>query len=218
MDYRFVIADVFTEQPLGGGNQLAVFPDARGMSAATMQTPAREFGFSETTVVFPLASRHSYQLRIFTPHMELPFAGHPTIGTASVLAVGGHGRSEAGERMTSEEGIGPVTVDVRGIFSRMAVDFPFEAPCHRPPVKTITQVLSLTGEDIVECWYGGAGLPFCYVRLTSADAVDRAVLDKAVWAAGVADGWPPHLLRVRRRVPQRQHPVRTGIRSRCRGR
>ncbi|NBE52753.1 PhzF family phenazine biosynthesis protein [Streptomyces boluensis] len=193
MEYEFVLADVFTEQPFGG-NQLAVFPDARGLSGTTMQALAKEFNFSETAFACPLADPDSYRLRIFTPHLELPFAGHPTIGSASVLAAGGHGRLRAEERrMTFEEGIGPVTVDVRGTFSRLAVPAPYEAPSHRPPVETVAQALSLTGEDVLECWYGGAGLPFCYVQLASADAVDRAVLDKAVWAAGLADGYSPHL-------------------------
>jgi len=193
MEYEFVIADVFTERPFGG-NQLAVLPDARGMSAATMQTLAKEFNLSETAFVHPRPVPSRYRLRIFTPHMELPFAGHPTIGTASVLVIGGHGRPQPDEeRMVFEEGVGPVAVDVRGAFSRLAINVPFEAPSHRPPVHRITRALSLTGGDIRECWYAGAGLPFCYVRLASADAVDRAVLDKAVWAADLADGWSPHL-------------------------
>ncbi|MFH8572848.1 PhzF family phenazine biosynthesis protein [Streptomyces sp. NPDC017993] len=193
MEYGFVLADVFTEQPFGG-NQLAVFPDARGLSGTDMQALAKEFNFSETAFVCPLADPDTHRLRIFTPHMELPFAGHPTIGTASVLAAGGHGRRQMDEgRMTFVEVIGPVTVDVHSTFSRMAVMAPFEAPSHRPPLQTIAEALSLTGEDLLECWYGGAGLQFCYVRLASADAVDRAVLDKAVWAADLADGWSPHL-------------------------
>ncbi|WP_407555378.1 PhzF family phenazine biosynthesis protein [Streptomyces sp. Pv4-95] len=193
MEYGFVLADVFTQQPFGG-NQLSVFPDARGLSGTAMQALAKEFNFSETAFACPLPARNTYRLRIFTPHMELPFAGHPTIGTASVLASGGHGHRQMDEgRMTFEEGIGPVTVDVRSAFSRLSVTAPFEAPSHRPPLTTIAQAISLTREDLLECWYGGAGLPFCYVHLASADAVDRTVLDKAVWAADLADGWSPHL-------------------------
>ncbi|WP_329171157.1 PhzF family phenazine biosynthesis protein [Streptomyces decoyicus] len=193
VEYEFVLADVFTQQPFGG-NQLAVFPDARGMSGATMQALAGEFNFSETAFAFPLAPRSSYRMRIFTPQRELPFAGHPTVGAASVLAADEHGAAEAIERrMTFEEGIGPVTVDVSGTFSRLALNVPFEASSHRPSVKSLAGALSLPEEDILDCWYGGVGLAFCYVRLASADAVDRAVLDKAAWAADVAHGWSPHL-------------------------
>src|SRR6266511_1525527 len=86
MSHRFVIADVFTPTPFGG-NQLAVFPDARGLSDRAMQAVAREFNFAETTFVLPPADpRHTRRVRIFTPRIELPFAGHPTVGTAAVLA------------------------------------------------------------------------------------------------------------------------------------
>ena len=86
MAHRFVIADVFTARPFGG-NQLAVFPDARGLSDRAMQTLAREFNFAETTFVLaPADPRHTRRVRIFTPRTEMPFAGHPTIGTAAVLA------------------------------------------------------------------------------------------------------------------------------------
>ncbi|WP_431047196.1 PhzF family phenazine biosynthesis protein [Streptomyces sp. P1-3] len=193
MAYEFVIADVFTQQPFGG-NQLAVFPDARGLSGAMMQALAREFNFSETAFAFPLAPGRGYRLRIFAPHEELPFAGHPTIGTASVLAAGGHGEAGTAEgRLTFEESIGPVTVDVRGSFSRLALDIPFEAPTHRPSLTAVAGALTLPEDDILECWYGGVGLNFCYVRLASAESVDRAVLDRAAWAAGIAHGWSPHL-------------------------
>src|SRR5262244_4376259 len=109
MEPRFVIADVFTETPFGG-NQLAVFPDARGLSDRAMQALAREFNFAETTFVFPPADpRHTGRVRIFTPTRELPFAGHPTIGTAAVLA----SRGLVGQRVILEEGVGPIAVEVR---------------------------------------------------------------------------------------------------------
>src|SRR4029453_12972608 len=100
MAHRFVIADVFTQTAFGG-NQLAVFPDARGLSARAMQSLAREFNFAETTfVLLPEDPRHTRRVRIFTPRLELPFAGHPTIGTAAVLAslglAGGGGARLAG--------------------------------------------------------------------------------------------------------------------------
>lgn len=82
---RYVIADVFTDTPLTG-NQLAVFTDARDLDAATMQALAREVGFSESVFVLSPEDGGHVRIRIFTPTYELPFAGHPTLGTAFVLA------------------------------------------------------------------------------------------------------------------------------------
>src|SRR6266540_1034503 len=102
MSHRFVIADVFTPTPFGG-NQLAVFPDARGLN------------FAETTFVLPPADpRHTRRVRIFTPRIELPFAGHPTVGTAAVLARLGVVDTPGGTAdVVFEEGVGPVTVEIR---------------------------------------------------------------------------------------------------------
>jgi trans-2,3-dihydro-3-hydroxyanthranilate isomerase len=82
---RYVVADVFTDRPLEG-NQLAVFTDARELDAETMQALALEIGFSETVFVLPAESEGDVRIRIFTPRVELPFAGHPVLGTAFVLA------------------------------------------------------------------------------------------------------------------------------------
>jgi trans-2,3-dihydro-3-hydroxyanthranilate isomerase len=81
---RYSLCDVFTERPLAG-NPLAVFTDARGLDAATMQALAREMNLSETCFVLPPERGGHARLRIFTPAVELPFAGHPTLGTAFVL-------------------------------------------------------------------------------------------------------------------------------------
>ena len=83
--YRYVVCDVFTDRPLTG-NQLAVFTDARGLPEELMQELAREINFSETTFVLPAEGDGDARMRIFTPVRELPFAGHPTLGTAFVLA------------------------------------------------------------------------------------------------------------------------------------
>ena len=82
--YRYVVADVFTDTPLTG-NQLAVFTDARGLGDNTMLALAREMGFSETVFVLPAEADGNVRIRIFTPTHELPFAGHPTLGSAFVL-------------------------------------------------------------------------------------------------------------------------------------
>ena len=89
-EFQFVIVDVFTSQRFGG-NPLAVLPDATGLDAATMQRIAREFNFSESTFVTPApaGSDAVRTVRIFTPTREVPFAGHPNVGTAAVLAAAG---------------------------------------------------------------------------------------------------------------------------------
>ena len=82
---QFVIADVFTEERFGG-NQLAVFTDGDGLDSTTMQDIAREMNYSETTFLLPREQEADYRIRIFTPAHELPFAGHPLVGSAYVIA------------------------------------------------------------------------------------------------------------------------------------
>jgi len=85
VNLRYVVVDVFTDRPLTG-NQLAVFTDARGVDSELMQDLAREMAFSETVFVLPAEVGGTARIRIFTPALELPFAGHPTLGSAFVLA------------------------------------------------------------------------------------------------------------------------------------
>lgn len=104
---RYVLLDVFTEHPLEG-NQLAVFTDARGMSAERMQSLARELRLSESVFLLPGSQGGDVAMRIFTPAAELPFAGHPALG-AAVLVGSALGREE----VTLETGAGPVAVRLR---------------------------------------------------------------------------------------------------------
>jgi trans-2,3-dihydro-3-hydroxyanthranilate isomerase len=109
--FKYVTCDVFTDQRYGG-NPLAVLPDARGLTTAQMQRIANEFNFSETTFVLPPAdARHTAQVRIFTPVHEMPFAGHPTVGTAYVLATLGIVPANVPD-IVFEEGVGPVPVRI----------------------------------------------------------------------------------------------------------
>lgn len=111
--YRFYVTDVFTDQRFGG-NPLAVIPDAAGLSTQEMQQIAREFNFSETTFVLPPQDpNNTCQVRIFTPMAEIPFAGHPTLGTAYVLVQQGLVLVEGTETLLQlEEGVGTVPVRV----------------------------------------------------------------------------------------------------------
>lgn len=110
---RFVIADVFTDQRFGG-NQLAVFTDGSALDSATMQDIAREMNYSETTFLLPPEHDGDYRIRIFTPAHELPFAGHPLVGSAYVVAAERMKQwSEPLTSITFEARVGPVRVDVR---------------------------------------------------------------------------------------------------------
>ncbi|MDT0305375.1 PhzF family phenazine biosynthesis protein [Streptomyces sp. DSM 44917] len=190
MDHIFYLADVFTDRPFGG-NQLAVLPDARGLSDRAMQTLAREFNFSETSFVLPPEDpAHTHRVRIFTPTAELPFAGHPTVGTAVVLAA--HEGPPPGGRLLFEENVGVVAVDVDGGHARLTLNAPYEAPEASPDPGAVAAALSLAAPEVEEVWYGGVGLGFCYVRLADPGAVDRAAFHHAAWAAGPAAGWSPN--------------------------
>ncbi|MCI0491220.1 MAG: PhzF family phenazine biosynthesis protein [Blastocatellia bacterium] len=109
---KFIIADVFTEERFGG-NQLAVFTDGRGLDASTMQNIAREMNYAETTFILPPEREGDYQVRIFTPAHELPFAGHPLVGSAYVIVA--ERMKEWSAPLTSltlETGVGPIQVEV----------------------------------------------------------------------------------------------------------
>jgi trans-2,3-dihydro-3-hydroxyanthranilate isomerase len=126
-DYRYVVCDVFTETPLEG-NQLAVFTDARGLDAETMQALARELNFSESTFVLPAEDGAHAKIRIFTPVQEMRFAGHPTLGTAFVLG----GPLQLVEiRLETLAGIVPVRFEReenRIVFGRMEQPLPTVRP------------------------------------------------------------------------------------------
>ncbi len=111
---RYQVFDVFTDTPLAG-NPLAVVLDAEGLDIEAMQKIAREFNLSETVFVTPAENpAHTARARIFTPAVELPFAGHPTVGTAICLARQRFGRSgEQDAVIVLEEGVGPVRCGVK---------------------------------------------------------------------------------------------------------
>lgn len=194
MDHRFVIADVFTEHAFGG-NQLAVLPDARGISARAMQAVAREFNFSETTFVLPPeAPGTDFRLRIFTPANELAFAGHPTVGTAAVLAREGLIPLEGGRgRVVFGEGVGPVTVELEvdetRAFARLSLEAAIQEPPHRPTAAEAAAALSLPPGAVLDAWFATVGTPFCYAHLADRAAVDRAAVDRAAWKAGFEGGF-----------------------------
>lgn len=203
MRCRFVTADVFTDRVFGG-NQLAVFPDGSGLKTEQMQQVAREFNLSETVFVLPAeSSAHARRLRIFTPGSEIPFAGHPTIGTAFVLAsLGEIPLEEEWTRIVLEERAGPVPVaiqklDGRPRFARLTSPRLPEVGPPAPPAADLAAMLSLEPSDLLdEPWTPqgvSCGLPFLLVPLRDRRAVGRARLRLDVWERVLAGYWSPHV-------------------------
>jgi trans-2,3-dihydro-3-hydroxyanthranilate isomerase len=186
MGLDFTLVDVFTDRPFGG-NQLAVFTDADGIDERTMQQLAREFNFSETTFVLPPRDpANTCRVRIFTPAEELPFAGHPTIGTAAVLA-GARGGEVS---FVFEEGIGPVGITADGPMIRLHLREPaYESPAEAPSAPVIARALALPEEAVTETWFAGIGVRFCFVRLADKELVDEAEPVRAVWKTELTDAW-----------------------------
>lgn len=203
MRYRFLTADVFTDR-IFGGNPLAVFPDARGLSAEQMGSIAREFNLSETAFVLPARDpAHARQVRIFTPAAELPFAGHPTVGTAHVLAAIGEIALTGSEtRIVFEEGVGPVPVTIRAeggrpVFAQLTAAKAPEVGSRPPSRASIAEMLSLDVSDLL----GGRRRPrrcrwasFLFVPLRDRDAVARAQVRLDLWAATFRRYWAPQIM------------------------
>ena len=197
MKYEFHIVDVFSSTPFGG-NQLAVLPDATGISAEGMQQIAREFNFGETTFVLPKSGpSNAYRVRIFTPRRELDFAGHPSVGTACALVMKQNPRPGDPVRLILEENVGPVTVDVAqrngGFHGTLTLSGKIEAPAGAPSPAALASVLSIEPAEVNEVFFAGVGVPFCFARLRSNEAVDRAVINRAAWTATLSQAWSPHV-------------------------
>jgi trans-2,3-dihydro-3-hydroxyanthranilate isomerase len=167
--HRYVLCDVFTDTPLTG-NQLAVFTDGRGLDDETMQSIARELKLSETTFVFPAEQGGHAKVRIFTPATELPFAGHPTLGTAFVLAAP---LQLLEIRLETGMGIVPVLLEREGariVFGRMEQPLPSIEP-FEPEAELLSALGVQRSELPVERYDNGA--QHVYVALGSEDEVAR---------------------------------------------
>ncbi|HEX9096106.1 MAG TPA: PhzF family phenazine biosynthesis protein [Candidatus Dormibacteraeota bacterium] len=198
--YHLRWVDVFTERALAG-NPLAVVLQADGLSTAQMQAIARETNLSETTFVLPPEKReHAAKVRIFTPYAELPFAGHPTIGTSWVLLDEGLvSRDVPG--FTLEEGVGPIPVRVDQ--SRATVVLWMTHPTVKfgdtiEPRDQLAAALGLTVADLhadVPIQVASTGVPFAFVAVNDAAAVDRAVASGEAMARLLdPHGFPPVFL------------------------
>lgn len=177
--YRTV--DVFTTTRFGG-NPLAVVLDARSLDAATMQRVAREFNYSESTFVLPPDdAANTARVRIFTPTGEVPFAGHPNVGTAFVLAQQGELFGQPlGDAMRFEEGAGLVDVAISRAEDGRVIGAAITAPRNLElgpaiPVELVAGCASLRAADVVPTpRVVSVGLPFAVAQLASREALARA--------------------------------------------
>jgi trans-2,3-dihydro-3-hydroxyanthranilate isomerase len=200
--YHFITTDVFTSVRFGG-NPLAVVTDARGLDSDRMLAITREFGYSETVFVLPPDDdAHMAKLRIFTPGGELPFAGHPTVGTAIVLVETGVAELDATGRaeIVLEEGVGPIRVRLSQRDGRQFAEL---TAAVAPTVVTgvasreeIASALSLEAADldpvrapsIVSC-----GVPFTFAAVRNRSVLARIRLDREAFARGLASTEGPQL-------------------------
>ncbi len=186
MPRRFFTLDVFTSSPLAG-NPLAVVLDAQGLGDAGMQAIAREFNLSETVFVWPPKDPHQRaSLRIFTPATELPFAGHPTVGTVALLA---RLDGRQGERqLTVEEGIGAIRCTVAPVGEdrfRAKFELP-QLPAEVGPAASPDQLAAALGLAAADIGFEGfvpgrwsAGVPLTFVPVRALAQVQRCRVDAA---------------------------------------
>lgn len=198
---RYVTADVFTSVPFTG-NQLAVVFGAEGLPTETLQAITREFNYAESTFVMAAEdARTTRRVRIFTPEMEVPFAGHPTIGTAHVLVATGEVPA-TGDQMTVVlgENVGPVPVSLRlesgvPVHAQLTTALLPEERVEVTDLDALAAAVGLTRDDLV----GGdhmptgasCGLPFQIIPVRSVAAVTRARLDQAAWRRVLDGTWAP---------------------------
>lgn len=200
MKYRFITADVFTDSVFGG-NPLAVFAEAQGLTGEQMQQVANEFNLSETVFVLPPeTSDGTVRLRIFTPQAEMPFAGHPTVGSAIVLAtIGAIPMTGDSTRIVCEEGVGPVPVVIRAAKDRplyatlSAAKMPEFGP-PLPPASDLARLLGVETDDVGSDNGFGAqavsvGFPFIMIPLRTTRAVSRVRLNPAVFEKLLSNDW-----------------------------
>lgn len=164
--YRFRVVNVFAESTFGG-NPLAVVEDAGGLSDAEMAAIADQFNLSETTFVLPAVGDTEARVRIFSPGYEMPFAGHPTLGTAFVLSQ----QRRLGARFTLELNVGPITVEGAGDTFRLRAAKAVWSACDTPPAD-LAAMLGLSAAELDEGpRHVSAGTHKLLVPLRSVEAV-----------------------------------------------
>jgi trans-2,3-dihydro-3-hydroxyanthranilate isomerase len=200
VDYRYQTLDVFTDEPFSG-NPLAVFPDAQGLTDDGMQRIARELNLSETVFVLPAETPEgTRKVRIFTPGREVPFAGHPTVGTAFFLVAEGLVPVDGDEvTVVLEEQVGPVPVQVslregRPVRAELtAASAPREVPLPWDPealgalVSLPPGAMGMDGAALgvkgqLEAAFASMGLAFLLLPVRTLEYAEASTLDTAVWS------------------------------------
>jgi trans-2,3-dihydro-3-hydroxyanthranilate isomerase len=187
MSLSYLHYDVFTDTPLEG-NQLAVFVDGRGLSTERMQALTLEMNFSESTFILPPETDGTDgRMRIFTPQHEMPMAGHPTIGSTFALAHTGVIAAGA-RRFVFGLGVGPTPVDLEweGTELRFAWMTQLAPECGTAVEArdAVAAAIGLAGDDLVDglpVQSVSCGVPFLFVPVRSAEAVDRAISDASAF-------------------------------------
>lgn len=213
MELPFHTLDVFTDRTFGG-NPLGVFPDATELPTELMQRVALEMNLSETVFLGPPETAEgSARVRIFTPAREVPFAGHPTVGSALFLAA----RMDVGDALDGdgngvvhlvlEENVGPVPVEVT-FRSGAPVSALFTTallPEHRPSEHAVEDVAAMIGLAVDDLGCAGpngstldveqvsCGLEYFIIPVRDSDAVRRSRLDSTLWQRMLADAWAHHV-------------------------
>ncbi len=197
MPRAYVTVDVFSHTPFGG-NQLAVVTEAEGLDTTTMQAIAAEFNYAETTFVLPPDDpAHTANVRIFTPGREVPFAGHPNIGTAYALSrIGEFFGRPVGDRVVFEEKVGLVPVAIQRASdgtpsgARLTAPAPFETGDEVDPA-VVARCAGIDVSAVVTTRhapvYASVGLPFVMAELASLEALSGASPDIAAFARESAD-------------------------------
>ena len=180
----YLVYDVFTETPFGG-NQLAVFPDASALPEDMLQKITQEFNFSEVTFVYPPEDpAHTAKVRIFTPTTEVPFAGHPTIGTAVALADLGHG-----PEMVLELGVGPLACHATSGSARFTTEAPLQTLAYPDPA-LVARALGCARDAILTGAHppvmASLGLAFTITELDCRDTLAALAPDIAAFREGHA--------------------------------
>ena len=200
MNLSYHLLDVFTTQ-LFGGNQLAVFPDAKEIPADLMQQIAKELNLSETVFVFlPQNPQYDFRLRIFTPDIELPMAGHPTVGTAYLLARLGlipSGQSQ----VIFEEGVGPITTHIERDHSQQPIRCIMQQPLPEfgqvfENRSDFAQLLSLDENSLhsdLPIQVVSTGVPFVFIPIRNLDAIREVKVDLQLWERLLKDTESPHV-------------------------
>ncbi|MFE4238253.1 PhzF family phenazine biosynthesis protein [Peribacillus butanolivorans] len=187
--YEYTLVDVFTTESFGG-NQLAVFEDAEGLTTKMMQVLANELNLSETAFVFSASEPHkTKKVRIFTPKLELPMAGHPTIGTATVLAAKGIVATEEGRNeWVFEEGVGDIPLTVhkeKDVIKKTEMEQPLAEFGEKfLDAEVVAQLLSLHTDDIdttLPIQAVSTGVPFLFIPICSLEAMEKIRFRTDIW-------------------------------------